>query len=485
MRNALLERIWQLQESKNNPTDSSQNLNSSDVKNDFSENEHRKLKNRALDATLLTAISYGLTQSLRLVNNVLLTHLLMPEYFGLMALVVTLTLAMNLLSDVGLLPNVVSSPRGDDPQFLNTAWTIQIIRGLLLWVIASLIAYPLSHFYDPRISFLLPVLSLQMVIQGFASTNLMRAAKNIGVRRLLAIEFSSQLFTMAVTLLWAKLDPSIWALIGGTLLGALARTLLSHIPGILPGEPCRLAWDRDAVKSLISFGKWVMLGTAGYFFATQADRILLGKLVPFAILGVYNIAFTIADIPRQVIQQFSYRVAFPYTSKLTKLPFPEFHRQVLKLRFIVLCVGALVVSLVVNLGPYLVGILYDNRYQNAKWIVPILALGLWHTLMYCTSGDILFALAKPKYNAIGTMLFCITMFICLPVAFHFFGLVGAVICVAGGDIPYYIAIEVGAMRERVSVWKQDLLATGIFLCTLFVTYLLTHVVFGVPLFNIH
>lgn len=443
---------------------------------DVTGKEHRKLQSRALDATLLTALAYGLTQMLRMANNVILTHLLLPEYFGLVALTTTFTMGMTLLSDVGLLPNIVSSPRGDDPKFLNTAWTIQIIRGLTLWTIATCLAWPLSRFYDHRILWLLPALSLSMIVSGFASTNLMRAVRNIGVRRLLAIDFSTQIFGMCVTVLWAKFSPSVWALVAGTLASAGAKSIVSHIPRILPGSRNVLAWDKDAVHSLIHFGKWIFIGTGLYFFGTQADRIMLGKLVPFTVLGVYNIAFTIADIPRQVIQQFSYRVAFPFVSKLTKLPFPEFREQVLRLRFYVLCGGAVVVSTVVNGGGWLVHVLYDKRYQNAQWIVPILALGLWHTLLYSTTGDILFSLKKPKYNAIGTACFCVTMFVALPIAFHYGGLLGAVITVAAGDFPFYIVLEIGAAREKVSLWRQDALATGVFLVVLAAGYLVRRLI---------
>jgi O-antigen/teichoic acid export membrane protein len=205
-----------------------------------------------------------------------------------------------------------------------------------------------------------------------------------------------------------------------------------------------------------------MVGTAFYFFATQADRLILGRLVTFATLGIYNIAFTFADIPRQVILQFCNRVGFPFVAKMTSLPAPEFRKNVLRYRFYVLCAGAFILSLVVNVGGPIVIVLYDKRYHAASWMVPILALGLWHTLMYSTTSNILFSLGKPKYNAIGTACFCVTMFVALPVAFHFYGMLGAVISVAAGDLPFYLVLEAGAAREKVSVWRQDALATLVF-----------------------
>lgn len=426
--------------------------------------DQKKLQNTALHATLWTVVAYGSSQALRLVNSIVITRMLMPEYFGLMALISTLVMGMTLLSDVGLLPSVINSSRGDEPAFLNTAWSIQIIRGFVLWVAAWVLAYPLSLLYnhDARIIKLLPVLAISLVISGFASTNLLTAARHIGVRRLLVVDLIAQVCGMVVVIVWAKLFPSVWALIGGTLATNLIKTVLSHIQAVLPGKRNWPAWDRSAVHSLVHFGKWIMLGTAFYFFATQADRLVLGRLVSFSILGVYNIAFMYADIPRQVILQFGYRVGFPFVAKMVHQPLPEFRKKVLKYRFLVLCVGAFILSLVVNGGGPLVVKIYDQRYHEARWMVPILAFGLWHTLMYSTTGNILFSLGKPKYNAIGTACYCIAMFTALPLAFHFFGMLGAVISVAAGDLPFYIVLEAGAAREKVSVWRQDAVATAIF-----------------------
>lgn len=427
-------------------------------------NKQRKLEGTALKATLWTAGSYGISQSLRLVNNAVLTHMLVPEYFGLMALVTTITLGVALISDIGLLPGVIGSPRGDDPVFLDTAWTIQVVRGIALWVAALLLTVPMAHFYhDHRLYLLIPIVAFTTVIDGFASTNLMTAARHIGVRRLLMIDLVGQIFTIVVTLLMALATRSVWALVVGSLAASALKTAISHLQVVLPGRKNTFAWEKEAVHSLVHFGKWIMLGTAFYFLASQADRLILGRLVSLSVLGVYLVAFTFADIPRQVIQQFSYRVGLPFIAKMAHLPLPEYRKNCLKYRFYVLAAGSLILSLVVNFGGEIITRIYDHRYADTRWMIPILALGLWHTLMYATIGDILFALGKSKYNAIGTACFCVTMFVALPIAFHFFGLRGAIISVAAGDFPFYLVLTYGVWKEKVSVWRQDAYSTAMFL----------------------
>jgi O-antigen/teichoic acid export membrane protein len=209
-----------------------------------------------------------------------------------------------------------------------------------------------------------------------------------------------------------------------------------------------------------------LLATAFYFFASQADRLILGRLISFSMLGVYGIAFSVSEIPRSVINAFAQKVGYPFIAKMAHLPVAEFRNVFLRYRYYALLAGALLLCLMVNLGGLLVTTMYDARYHAASWMVPILALGLWHTLLYATTMPALFTLGKSRYAAIGNASYCIAVVTAIPLAFHFFGIFGAVIAVAAGDFPLYIVTVTGASREGVSTWRQDLRATGVFLALL-------------------
>src|SRR5262249_46285624 len=119
------------------------------------------VKKAALSGAVWTILGYGGVQGFRFLSNLLLTRLLAPRLFGLMALVNLFILGLHMFSDFGILQAVIHSPRGDDPDFLNTAWTLQVLRGLALWLGSALIAWPLSHFYgEPALLWLIPVAGL-------------------------------------------------------------------------------------------------------------------------------------------------------------------------------------------------------------------------------------------------------------------------------------------------------------------------------------
>src|SRR3982751_4883712 len=93
----------------------------------------------------LTA-SYGTVPLPRLRNNVILARLLAPPILGLMALVNAIRTGVELLSDVGIMQNIISSPRGEDPLFYDTAWTLQALRGLVLAALCMLLSVALARF---------------------------------------------------------------------------------------------------------------------------------------------------------------------------------------------------------------------------------------------------------------------------------------------------------------------------------------------------
>lgn len=435
----------------------------------------RALEKKAIRGVVWSILEYGSNMGLRVVSSLVLTRLLAPMYFGEITLVMTLIVGINLLSDFGLAPSVIQSPQGDDPDFLNTAWTIQVIRGIGLWLIALVITWPMAIFYhDPQLKLLLPVLALSTLISSFNSTNLLTLSRHLGVRRLFAIDGSTAVVSLIVTIVWAYLWPSVWAIVFGQIISTIFRLVVSHIPKLTPGIRNTFCWDKKSLHSIVHFGKWILIGTAFFFFASQADRLILGRLISLALLGVYGLAYQLSDVPRQIILALGGRVAYPFISKLIHMTMEEFRAKFLHYRFYTLLLGAALLSVMVVWGHLIVLFLYDRRYQDAAWMIPILAVGLWHTLLYQTTAPVLFALGKPRYNAVGNAAYCMTMLVGLPLAFHFWGMTGAVVAIAAGDLPLYLVVQTGATREGVKPLRQDLQLTSIFVSLLAICFFIRH-----------
>jgi len=423
------------------------------------------LKKLAIKGTIWTFVGYGSSQVLRLLSNLILTRLLVPELFGLMALVNTFIVGLNLFSDIGINPSIVRSERGEDPDFLNTAWTLQVIRGFGLWIGSWLIAFPISQFYDePKLMWLIPIVGFNTILSGFNSTSLALLNRKIEIGKLTLIEITTQITSLTVMIIWAFFRPTILALVIGTFVSNIVKLSWSHY--ISPIHH-RFRWNKDCLTELINFGRWIFVSTAITFLANQADRLILGKFLPLEILGIYTIAFTFADIPRTIINQISSRIIFPLVSLKRDLPRPQLSQTIYQARKFLLIGAAFLLSILTIFGDVLIDLLYDSRYSEASWMLPILALGLWPSILLLSVNKILYSLGQPQYNAIGSFLKFIYMIVLLPLVLMKGNLYLGMIVIGFNDIPIYIVTCYGLAKNQFSPLKQDIIVTLILLVFLF------------------
>ena len=331
------------------------------------------LRSRAIHGSVWTIAGHGLSQVLRLGGNLIMTRLLFPEAFGLMALVQIFTQAVQMFSDIGLRGSIVHNRRGDDREFLNTAWTLQVIRGLLLWGCLCLMAWPAAWFYEaPGLTKLIPVVGLAALINGFESTAKHSLIRRIAPAKLVVMDLSIQLMAMGVMVAFAWVRPSVWALVVGGLFGAVARTLWSHF--LIADYSNRFAFDRDAARSLFRFGRWILISTALTFILSQADRVVLGKMLTTAELGVYAVAFFLSQAVLQAVRQVSTNILIPVSAQLAKRGTPELRHQTARFRATLLMATVPPMCLLVVWGQQIIDLLYDDRYGGAGWMLQTLAV---------------------------------------------------------------------------------------------------------------
>lgn len=438
------------------------------------------LGTQAIQGTIWTLLGYGGSQVLRFGGNLILTRLLVPELFGLMGLVNTFILGLNLFSDIGIRPNIIRSERGDDPVFLNTAWTLQVLRGFGLWVGCCLMAWPVAQFYhQPKLLWIMPIVGLGTILSGFNSTSLATLNRDLELKKLTIYDFSIQIPSLTIMIVWAWVHPIIWSLLSGVLLGDFLGLIGSHL--LNQGNPNRFSWEQKALTEIFSFGRWIFVSTAMTFLASQADRLILGKLLTLELLGVYTVAYTFADLPRQLMNKISTQVLFPVFSKQVNISRDEFVEKILKKRWIILIGLGLIITFLFGFGDIIITTFYDHRYTQAAWMLPILSLGLWPISLCSTLDKTLYAMEKPQYSTIGYILKFIYMIILLPFSFKVLGLFGVIITIACNDIPYYIIVNYGLFINKVSLLRQDIEASLLLIILLITVLGFRHLIgFGLP-----
>lgn len=412
------------------------------------------LKQRAIKGSVWTLGSYGVSQIIRLGSNLILTRLLYPEVFGLMALVSVFVQGLIMLSDMGLGPSIIQNKRGDEPDFYNSAWTIQVLRGILLWLIACCIALPVSHFYDERLLLtLLPVSALSVVISGFGSTKIFTANRRLALGYLSVIELISQAISVIVMVIVAWHYRSVWSLVVGSLVGSTCRTLLSQF--FLPGPMNRFVWDRTSIKEIITFGKWIFFSSLLNYFAMQGDKIILGKLFTKSEFGVYVIAVFVIEAQIMLISKLATKVVFPVFSQVARDEPQELRDIIYKTRRSIDWFTMIMAGIMVTCGSQIIEILYDDRYIEAGWMVQIFGIRLLFGPIAKIGMQALVAIGKPYYDVYITIARVLCLFIGLPLTYEAYGIIGGVwAIVLSFALPYPLVALALARNSLFSISKE-------------------------------
>lgn len=407
---------------------------------------------------LWSMVGYGGAQVLRVGGNLVLTRLLLPEAFGLMALVNALQQGLQLFSDIGIGPSIIQGRRGDEPDFLNTAWTVQVLRGLLLCCVAMAIAGPFANFYgEPLLLGVLLVSATTALIGGFNSTRLFSMYRHVQLARVSAIEIGSQAAGLATILIWAAFDRSIWALVAGGVAGSVVRLVLSHT--VLPGITNRLRWDRTALAQLLHFGRWIFFSTVLTFLVGQSDRLVFGKLVPLAMLGVYSVGAMIAAMPAVLLGRMASSVFFPVYSRVRESG-QDLGQVFVRVRRPVLLLAGWSIAGLAGGGDAGIRLLYDQRYDQAGWIVQLLALASWFAVLESTNSAVLLARGEAHWTAAGGGAKLLGMLLLIPAGYALAGFRGAVAGLAAAEVLKYAISAFAVRRAGLRGWPQELRLTA-------------------------
>jgi O-antigen/teichoic acid export membrane protein len=327
---------------------------------------------RAMRSSAWTIFGFAASQGVRFGSNLILTRLLFPEAFGMMALVTVAMVGLSNFSDMGTAPAIAYNPRGDDPSFLDTAWTLHVVRGVLLWLATCALAWPFARFYgEPMLVQLLPVAGLSLLIMGFLPTRIESAQRHLNLKRVVQLDFASQLAGIAFVVGLAWWTGSIWSLVAGGVFAAAVKLALAHL--LLPGHRNRFRWEPGARHDLVHFGKWIFLSTVCGFLVAQGDRLVLGKYLSLESLGIYNLGYFLASFPLLLAGAVAGRVLIPLYRDCPPNASPA-NFQKLQLMRVGLSGGVITLLLLLAfVGIPLVELLYDPRFHAAGPIVVLVA----------------------------------------------------------------------------------------------------------------
>jgi O-antigen/teichoic acid export membrane protein len=433
------------------------------------------MKARVLRAGSWILGGQAVSQVLRLGTNVIVARLLFPDAFGLMSVVYMLATALALFSDLGVSRTLVLSHKGDDPDFLDTAWTIQFIRcqilALAICVAAGGVAVARhlglwkagTVYADERLPYLVVAFALTLVLQGFESIRILQARRKMQQHTLTKIDLAAQIASAIAMVIVAWTWHSIWALTTGAVVAGIARVILSY--RLLPGHRVRFRIERSSRQELMGHAKWIFVSSVMTFMAANGDRVLLGGLITVREFGLYSIAVIMAGVLQNIANSVCNSIVFPALSEVHRERPQELPRSIERFQWAYDAMAVFPAAILIVSAQTLITLIYDTRYHDAGWMVMVLAAGVIGIRYQVVEMSYL-AVAKTNYMAYANTLRLIALAAGLVVGRHYFGLVGAIVGVAlsqyaAWPLAIWFKAQVRALTWRAEAMLVPAIAGGL------------------------
>ena len=415
------------------------------------------LQKAAAKGALWVFGAFGLGQIVRLGSSLVLSRLLFPGAFGIMRVLNVVVAIVAMLSDAGLRGSIIYHERGDDPDFYNTAWTLQCMRGVAVAVVVSGLAWPLAEYYEmPELAYLLPAVAVSLLVRGFQSTAVFTLSRQVNPKPGALLDLAVRVGSVAIMIGLAFVWKSVWVLALGMILSNAGLGLATHL--LIPGYRNRWKWDKAAVKAQLNFGKWVFLSSALAAFLGQGGSAVVAKLLTDDLLGVFSLALMLAEAVTQAMQTVSTKVLQPLYARFVTGDRKRLRGRMFKVRGALLVLGLPPLLVLGVFGQEIVELLFDDRYTQAGWMLRVLAAGSVGILvigtaemLFVASGD---SRAHLVHKACGAVLFVVAM----ATGYSMAGFQGVLIGMSVGRILGYLPMAF-LLRQR-DAWlpKLDALA---------------------------
>jgi O-antigen/teichoic acid export membrane protein len=422
-------------------------------------------RKRIVRGSAIEVGGYGLQQILRLGSNLVLTRLLFPAAFGMSSMVGMVAVGLVLLSEVGIQQFLIQSPNGEDPRYVNTAFTFQAVRGCLIAMLLAALAHPAAWFYkEPQLVPLIYLSSLQLVFSGLHSTSVYTLRRRLNVGWIAILELGQTVVNIGIMIPWAWARPSVWPLVAG---GVISTFLFGVATHFLPvGYRNRFMWDKEAFREISKFGRWIFGSTALGFFGGQGDRLLLGRYLGPAWLGLYSVALSLTEAITAITGRLVTGIVYPVLSQAAREPETDMSKVYYKARLRLDSVAMTCVGGLTGVGSWVISTLWDTRYTEAAWILQILcvkvALGCWNA----PGETCLIALGHSRPTFVrGVARFVITI-VGIPLGWHFGGVVGVIWASVAAEVPAFAIVWPKLRELKVLRLRRELLAPAVFLAAL-------------------
>ena len=349
----------------------------------------------------------GSTRAIAFLKIAVLARLLTPEIFGIFGIALLVLAFLEMLTETGINIFLIQENKKLS-EYVNTAWIVSVVRGLIIGLILIAFAPLISNFFkSPGSLNILYIMSIVPILRGFINPSIVKYQKNLEFNKEFLLKFTIFFFDAFVAIVLAAITGNASSLVYGLIAGVVLEIIISF--AFVKPRP-KLSVEVNKVKKIINRGKWITLAGMFDYLFRQGDDIVVGKLINTNSLGIYQMAYKITTLPIQETGEVFNKVTFPIYTK--------FIDDKKRLRKAFFKVGATISLFVIPFGliliiftEELVVILLGNNWLSViPLIKPLAFFGIFKAIM-ASANPLFLAAKKQEYVTYYTFVSIFGLFI--------------------------------------------------------------------------
>lgn len=400
-------------------------------------------------------------------STFILARLLAPEDYGVVAVGMICILLFQVLTEAGVKQNLIRM-RDHDSKLLSTAWTFELIRGLLSFSLIFIAAPLVSSFFrQPEATGVIRALGIVPLLKALENIKVIYFERELHFHKLFIYEISGVVAGVAVAIVSAIMLRNAWALVLGQIATVVVPTILSYV--LFP-EFLGISLDREVLKRLYGFGKWIFLSSLVSYFAMQGDKFFVGRLFDVKTLGLYSMGAMLAGLIVQEFGKSITRVLFPVYAKINDIG---------KLKDIFCRCYECLVSVLATacLGLYVVADDFIPVALGSKWlgvipIIRVLAIASIARALCVSAGGLFLAMNKPEYMFFNELVRAVCLLgglLVLPLMYGVNGVVISIVIANAGGFVMNIVMLRRVIGIRIGEYLRIYSALVVILAVVFVS----------------
>ena len=342
------------------------------------------LRQRVMKGGVWTFAGQLANNVLRLISNLILTRLLAPEAFGLVALVSAVNFWLIMMSDIGLNTTMLRTKSPTDQAFFSTIWWTQFTRNAIIAVLLVLIGLalgplreagvlkPNTVYSDPRLPVFVYGVALTMLIQGMRAMRSPLYQRDLNMGPVIRLELLGQILGIATMISLALLGVGAYSLIGGMLMTSTSYMVTSYL--LLDGPRVTLLFDKKHFKEIFNYGKWIIISSTAGALIARGDQVLFGWFLDSTKYSLYAIATIWVTSAALLAHGIYSKIMMPVFSEIHRERPQDMARVYGKSRF-----GIEAAALALFLGAQIfadfgIWLLYEPQYADVATYIKLLSV---------------------------------------------------------------------------------------------------------------